>query len=200
MLFLLQAWESILAAFNSSQTGGEKSLAEIQKKYQNMKTLAKKEIAGNSLEMKKTGGGKATITISDDTSIFDFNAKQIEGFQNQFDSDYVNLSSAADNVTLVSDSEPYDDSNFGFVDEAAAVIPITSKFSSKKERLSVKKSDLVSLKEEGMKLDIEGKTLFIESMKLEVANKKLDHELKQLDIEMKKEQLKNMKAVEIKNL
>lgn len=157
-VFLLQAWDSIKDTFNSSQTGGVKTLQEIQKKYQNMKCIAKKEIAASALEIKKTGGGTASVITESVSSVYDFSATQIEGHQNIFDSDYVDVQSTSAAPPILVGDDDNTNSSFNF---DAKDYPVTPNYSSKKMKMSGLKLDLVSLKEEGMKLDNEGKKLYI---------------------------------------
>lgn len=82
---MFQAWEQILAAFNGSQTGGIKSLVELQTKYRNMKLLAKKELSNNAKEIKATGGGQAKLNHEND---FGFVKSQISGLANKYDDDF----------------------------------------------------------------------------------------------------------------
>lgn len=65
-------------------------MAEIQRKYTNMKYIMKKEMTENAKEVKKTGGGSAFVNLSND---FAFSPKQIIGVPNMFDSDNPKLPS-----------------------------------------------------------------------------------------------------------
>lgn len=76
--------------YNGSQTGGEKSLQELQTKHKNLKYNGKKELSQNAREIELTGGGSARIDLSNE---FDFSNEQIVGLPNEFDSDSVGHSS-----------------------------------------------------------------------------------------------------------
>lgn len=180
MSIFQQAWETILATYNASQTGGIKTLAEIQKKYKNMKCIAKKEMSENTKEMKKTGGGSASLSFS---NAFDFSQKQIAGFENQFDSD--NIIPLESNNSLVEQDIDEDD-NTELLSNQGMPMNSTPKYNNKKMKMTSAKVDLIALKEQGIKLDIEGKILAIEKAKLDIEEKKLDIEIKKLDLESKK--------------
>jgi len=153
-----KAWQEIIKEYNSSQTGGNKTLIEIQAKYRNMKTLMKKELSLNVKEIKKTGGGSADINISND---FGFSQEQITGLTNQFDSDWekMRLSSVKfDLVALKEEGIKLDIENKNLINE----------------ELKLKIQQMKEVHD----IDIENKKLINEQLKLKVA--KLKSEVDQI--------------------
>lgn len=161
-----------MSTFNSSQTSGNKTIVEIQTKYRNMKCASKKDLSTSAKEIKKTGGGSAQISLSNN---FNFSAAQIVGIPNRFDSDSVATSKS---ISIESEEDNDDDVRSTPTTSFSTPKPVT--YSNKKMRLSSVKHDLIDLKTEGMKLDIENKKLENESKKLDIENKKLDIECKKL--------------------
>lgn len=63
-------------------------MKELQTKYKNGKIAAKRELSGNAREMRKTGGGTATIVSADN---FGLSVTQVSVMPSRFDSDMPDL-------------------------------------------------------------------------------------------------------------
>jgi hypothetical protein len=80
-----------------------KDLKALEVKYKNMKAAAKKNLAKNAMEMKKTGGGTAQIELGNS---FNISETQIDGLQNKFDSDFVDDPTENESLGLYDDTLP----------------------------------------------------------------------------------------------
>jgi hypothetical protein len=76
LISTFQAWDKVLKEDNRGQTGGFKTLKNLQDKYKNEKKMAKQRISENREEIMKTGG---SAKISDEIAGFQFSEKQISG-------------------------------------------------------------------------------------------------------------------------
>lgn len=158
--------------FNAGQTGGPKTVNQLKVKYKNLKAETKKQLASNSKEMMKTGGGSASIDLSND---FEFSEKQISGLVNPFDSDNIEIEDFADNS--IAESQPE------HVPESPSEMK-SKIFVPKKKRMALKQNDLVTIKEEGMKLDNQLKREMIRKTGLE--NDLLELQKKKVRLEITK--------------
>lgn len=168
--FFIKAWESILADYNSGQTGGIKTLKTLQDKYKNEKKLAKKRISEDRCEMLSTGGGSAKLQANDDS--FMFTQEQIKGLQNQFDCDY--QEKVEEEVYLQEDMEQDDEiqlvhekSQETQATTSASSVPFP-KYSNKKMKASAFKDEFSNVKLESLKLDNEYKKRLIQKTNLEI--------------------------------
>lgn len=91
-----------MTEFNATQTGGIKSLAQIQKKYKNIRAAHKKISVNNAKEMRKTGGGAAVI---EEGSSFNFAEEEIRGLVNEYDNDATVTGENLDQDATVMDVE-----------------------------------------------------------------------------------------------
>jgi hypothetical protein len=167
LIFIFQAWDTVLKEYNNGQTGGFKTLKNLQDKYKNEKKLAKQRISENREEMMKTGGGSAKI--SDEIGGFQFSEKQISGLGNKFDSDMADEDEEIYEIEVVEEQ-----ADVKFEQETPKTVKRTlplrthPNFSNKKMKTSIIHDEFYEAKLEGIKLDNELKRIQIEKAKLEL--------------------------------
>lgn len=182
---IFQAWERVLTAFNAGQTGGIKTLKNIQDKYKNEKKNAKQRLSANKVEMNKTGGGSYEMKDEDN---FGFSSKQIVGFNNKFDSDSVDLCKNDDdamqkyNFKEIGENSENDMSSFNATPVRKLPVEPMPKYSNKKMKMSKVKDEFYDSKLESIKLDNDYKKLLIKKTQLE--NVKLEMEIETLQNKM----------------
>lgn len=180
--------------YNSTQTGGVKSLQELKNKYKNTKSQAKAVLSTNVKEIRKTGGGVAAV---DTSNVFNFSDTQIKGLYNPFDDDNVELEEIhliedeTDKQQMKQDQVVTETPKSGmkkvrsslvcfehcfkfslvvfFKDFNESSFKSLPKYSNKKMKFAASQHELVRLKEEGMRLDNDYKKLKIKKIKLEIA-------------------------------
>ena len=85
-----RAWWDVMTQFNASATSGQRTLKQLKKCWENMKTVAKKATAINKRERYRTGGGSLPkdATVSDELEQeLDMVGTFINPLANPFDDD-----------------------------------------------------------------------------------------------------------------
>lgn len=172
--------------FNSSQTGGVKSLQNLKDKYNNEKKAAKAKLIANRKEIMKTGGGTAEMYAVDEG--ITFSDKQIFGLENKFDSDAIK-GSENESVVEIEFLEETLDQTAQLALKRPQSSAATPKYYDKKMKMSAAKEVMIKSKTEGIDLDNKYKQLLIEKTELEKT--KLQLEIEKLKQELNYQQKLN---------
>ena len=85
-----KVWSNIMTNFNTTATSGERSLKQLKKSWENMKTLAKKSNAVNKRERYRTGGGTlpSSSNVTDELEkVLDVVGPSLDPLPNAYDDD-----------------------------------------------------------------------------------------------------------------